>query len=109
MKAHFSAFAIFLMMSSGCATDINQVKQDAELLDNKVVTVGGEVISTTNLLVTKYYKLKDNTGQIVIISNQELPNKGESLRVKGTVHQYMKIGDTNMTVIKEIERNKSWY
>lgn len=109
MKVRVFIFALLLVSVSACSTKIEKVKQDAALLDNQVVTVSGKVISTTNLVVMKYFKLQDSSGQIAIISKQALPSEGESLTIKGTVHQYMKVGNTSMTVIKELERNKSWF
>lgn len=109
MRVRVLFFGLVLAIVSACSTKIEKVKQDAELLDNQVVTVSGKVISTTNLVVMKYYKLQDASGQIAIISKQPLPSEGESLTIKGTVHQYMKVGNTSMTVIKELERKKPWF
>lgn len=81
-----------------------------EILDNpaqyegKSVTVTGEVVEAANLIVIKYYKLDDGTGQIVVVTKGAVPRRGAKATATGAVHQAFSIGDESLTVIVEEPR-----
>jgi hypothetical protein len=85
------------------ATPIREVLDHPERYDGKSVTVGGEVESATNLLVVRYYRVKDATGEITVITPKAVPRRGARVRVRGIVHQAFAIGDQSLTVLNEQE------
>lgn len=89
---------------ASCTTSIQDVKDNIDKYEGKEVTVSGEVVETTNILVKKYYKIKDESGEINIITKESLPEKNTQVTVTGTVEKMLKIGDLEMLAIKEKER-----
>jgi hypothetical protein len=80
---------------------IGTVQGDLRTYDGQVVTVEGRVTETVNLLGFKTYQLKDDTGEIMVVTERGLPNKGDDVTVTGIVNQMFDIGGVNMTVIQE--------
>jgi hypothetical protein len=72
--------------------------------EGKSVTVTGEVVEAANLIVVKYYKLDDGTGQIVVVTKGAVPRRGAKVTATGAVHQAFSIGDESLTVIVEEPR-----
>ncbi len=89
---------------ASCTTSIQDIREDVDKYEGKEVTVSGEVIETTNILIKKYYKIKDESGEINIVTKEALPEKNTQVTVTGTVEKMLKIGDLEMLAIKEKER-----
>jgi len=83
------------------ATRIGDILDHPRDYDGKTVTVEGEVTDSTNLLVVKYYVVKDDTGEIHVVTDKAVPRKGEKVRVTGQVNQQLAIGDKSLVVIRE--------
>ncbi len=92
------------MFLASCATDIKEIKDNITEYNGKKVTVSGTVIETTDLLVTKYYELKDDTESIYVVPLGDLPNEGDEKKVTGIVDEKMKVGKSNFIVIKEVAK-----
>ena len=94
----------FLVLSS-CgglfSTPIGRILADPRAYAGKTVTVSGEVTQIFSLVVIKYFKLKDKTAEIVIVSDRPLPRIGTKIKVKGTVQEAFSIGDQQLIVINE--------
>ena len=69
--------------------------------ESKTVYIEGEVSEVFSLLVVKYFTVRDNTGEIIVITERILPKKGEKLKVKGRIVEAFSIGDKTLTVFKE--------
>jgi len=82
-------------------TSIGEIISNPRSYEDKVVNVYGEVIEKKSFLLIKYFKLKDTTGEIVIITKKALPSQGVRLEVKGTVKESFSIGDYQLLVIVE--------
>jgi len=80
---------------------IGTVLGDLRTYDGQVVTVAGRVTETVNLLGFKTYQLKDDSGEIMVVTDRGLPNKGDEVTVTGFVSEMFNLGGVNMTVIKE--------
>jgi hypothetical protein len=80
---------ISLLLISGCAKEINEVKQD-KYVDTQV-SVKGTVQGTIKLGSLSGYTLKDETGEIFVASNS-LPIEGDTKSVRGIVQKVPLIG-----------------
>ncbi len=102
-----SARRVFLLAwllascSSLLATKIGDILADPRKYDGKEVQVVGEVTDTTNLLVAKFFTVRDGTGEIVVVTERPLPRKGEKLAVRGTVREAFALGERHLLVIQE--------
>jgi hypothetical protein len=62
--------------------------------------VSGEVTQTLSFVFIKYFKVRDGTGEITIVTEKPLPKIGTKIKVKGTVEEAFSIGDKQLLVIK---------
>lgn len=90
---------------SGCdklfSTSIGKILADPRAYAGKTVTLSGEVTQIFSLIFIKYFRLRDETGEIVIVTDKPLPKVGAKIRVKGTVQEAFSIGDQQLIVIVE--------
>lgn len=77
------------MFLAGCATSIEEVKQEENL--DKEVTVRGEVENTVKFGELAGYTLTDDTGSIAIASDA-LPEEGKTKTVSGILKKNMFLG-----------------
>jgi aspartyl/asparaginyl-tRNA synthetase len=101
--ACYLAFAYFLksngsIKSKFITTNISELYQNP-LLNKKEVRIQGIVASSSNIGVISYFELQDNTGVITIISDVA-PLADSKVIVNGIYHQYFKIGERQISVIK---------
>ncbi len=92
---------LFTQCDSLLATDIQKILDNPEAYAEKEVTIHGTVGNVTDLAIIRYYKLTDNTGEIHVIAKNELPTRGETKTVMGTVNPVFKIGNLQVTVLEE--------
>ncbi len=59
---------------------------------------------SANVLVIRYYVVRDDTGEIHVITEGAVPQKGQKVRVTGTVIQAFSLGDSSLLVLKEARR-----
>jgi hypothetical protein len=76
------------------------VERPAEF-EGRTVTVSGTVVEAVNVLVLRYYKLDDGTGQLVVVTKRAVPAKGASVTARGVVHQAFALGSQRHTVLVE--------
>jgi len=95
------------LLLSGCShlfsTPINKILENPRDYGGKTVTVVGEVTEVNSLVFLKYFVVKDNTGEITVITKRPLPREGEKITVKGKVQEAFSIGDKQLIVIVENE------
>ena len=82
-------------------TPIGKIKSDIRNFDGKTVMVYGEVKDASSLLVAKYFIIKDDTGEITVITDNPLPKIGQKVRVTGMVKEAFSVGPYSWTVIIE--------
>ena len=102
--------AMLIIMAIGCdsglfPTPIGNILKNPRDYDGKIVHVKGQVTESFNLLLLKYFKLKDDTGEIVVVTDRILPKQGTSATVKGHVQEAFSIGDVQCIVIVEESEN----
>ncbi len=87
-------------------TPIEKILKNPRAYDGKTLTIAGEVTDRTSLMVIKFFKLKDKTGEITVITKRSLPAIGSKERVKGKVEEAFSLGDQQMLVFVEDAGNK---
>ncbi len=105
---HFlrSCFFLQLLLFSGCVSKIATVQQNIDRYKDQSVSVRGKVQETLTIpgIQTGIYQIKDNSGQIWVISSNQIPKRGERVLVKGTVSTSIEVlGKKFGTVIREID------
>jgi aspartyl/asparaginyl-tRNA synthetase len=83
------------------STPIHKILADPRAYAGKTVTVSGEVTRVLGLAFIKYFKIRDGTGEITVVTEKPLPKVGSKIKVKGTVKEAFSIGDQQVVVIVE--------
>jgi hypothetical protein len=97
---------IWYYLTSVDHTPIGKILNNPRDYDNKIITISGEVTDRTSLFFLKYFKLKDKTGEIVVVTDRALPVVGSKVRVKGKIEEAFAIGDQQMLVFVEDNNNR---
>lgn len=97
---------LFSLLLAGCAagwnaTPIGKIYAAPREYDGRNVTVSGTVTSGMNLILLKYFFLKDDTGEIPVITGGVVPAPGEKVTVTGEVKEAFALGDQRLIVIVE--------
>lgn len=95
------AFAAVVLAACAPVTPIRNIVDHPRDYADKSVTVEGKVKNVFSLLVVKYFTLEDDLGSIMVVTERPLPQKGERLKVTGTVREGFSLGDQTMTLIVE--------
>jgi hypothetical protein len=100
--------AAALMLLAGCAsvTPIGELLDNSTKYNGKTVRVQGEVREGAGGLGVGAYQLKDNTGQITVVSDRgNAPRKGSKVAVKGKFESLFSLGTAGVAVIREESRD----
>jgi hypothetical protein len=101
-------FAAALLLLAGCAsvTPIGELLDNSTKYNGKTVRVQGEVREGAGGLGIGAYQLKDNTGQITVVSDRgSAPRKGSKVAVKGKFESLFSLGTAGVAVIREESRS----
>lgn len=102
MRFRLILFVFLLPACQGIfSTPIQEILDHPRRYDGKTVTIEGEVQSSANVLLLRFYKVKDKTGEITVTTNHAVPRRGAKVRVSGVVRQAFVLGDENLTVLSE--------
>lgn len=82
-------------------TPIAEIHSNLRKFDGTSVTVRGEVEETYNLLGIKWFRLRDDSGSIVVVTQRGLPERGRELTTTGIVKEMFNLGGVNATVLQE--------
>jgi hypothetical protein len=88
-------------------TRVGDILKNPSQFDGKEVKVRGRVLDVVRLplLETKMYTLKDDTGQILVITAGDMPAMGAEARVKGIIQNVAIIGGQGVGLhLKESQR-----
>jgi hypothetical protein len=78
---------------------IEKVLSNPEAYAGKEVTIEGEVTDRTAFFgVVKFFKLKDKTGEIIVVTKGTFPPVKSKVRVKGRIDEAFPIGDQKLLV-----------
>ena len=100
--------AVTLVSCGIGTTKIGDIVSHPRDYADKEVTISGEVTEIFSLFVVKYFIVRDNSGEISVISEKPLPAKGENIKVKGIVKEAFSIGTkTALVLVEASEKSKS--
>lgn len=101
------AFVWFgLLVGTSCPlgrTSIRDILDHPRTYHGKKVTIAGEVTQGVNLLVVRYFIVRDATGEIPVVTQGAVPRVGERVRVTGIVNQAFALGDQSLVVLIETD------
>ena len=99
---------IFALVSCGIvATKIGDIVGHPRDYVDKEVTISGEVVETFSLFIVKYFIVRDNSGEISVVTEKPLPVKGEKIKVKGIVKETFSFGTkTALVLVEASEKSK---
>ena len=103
----FLPLAGVLFLLAGCAsvTPIGELLDNSTKYDGKTVRIQGEVREGAGGLGVGAYQLKDNTGQITVVSDRgSAPRKGAKVEVKGKFESLFSLGTASLAVVREESR-----
>ncbi len=82
-------------------TKIKDIYSDPQKYEAQKVTISGEVKESVNILMLKYYVVRDDTGEILVVAKKFVPMQGKKVQVVGIVSQTFAIGKQSYTAIFE--------
>ena len=96
--------AALLLLGAGCFaldlgfTEISEIVKNPSRFDGKEVKVKGKVVDVLKipLVETKLYTMKDESGDLVVVTGKELPSMDAQVRVKGTIQTVAIIGGKSL-------------
>ena len=100
--------AAALLLLAGCAsvTPIGELLDNSTKYNGKTVRIQGEVREGAGGLGVGAYQLKDNTGQITVVSDRgNAPRRGAKVQVKGKFESLFSLGTASVAVIREESRD----
>ena len=96
-----------LLLLAGCAsvTPIGNLLSNPAKYNGKTVKVEGEVTQSVGAIVAGGYEIKDNTGQLTVVSEgASPPPEGVKIGVKGIFQSLLTLGTKTLAVLKEQSR-----
>jgi hypothetical protein len=88
-------------------TDIEKIISNTAAYTGKEVAIEGEVTDRTALLgALKFYKLKDKSGEIIVVTRKSLPEIRSTMDVKGRIDDAFSLGDQKLVVFVEASVEK---
>ncbi len=88
--------------SRGHPTTIEKILSHPSEYQGKAVTIEGEVTDRTGFFVVlKFFKLKDRTGEITVVTKRSLPEIRSTVSVKGKIDEAFPIGDQKLLIFVE--------
>jgi hypothetical protein len=83
-------------------TNIGKIFSNPTAYAGKEVAIEGEVTDRTALFgVLKFYKLKDKSGEIIVVTKKSLPEIRSNMGAKGRIDDAFPLGDQKLMVFVE--------
>jgi len=83
-------------------TSIQNIVNNPSVYAGKELAIEGEITDRTSFFgVLKFYKLKDKSGDIIVITRKSLPEVKSSAIVKGKMDDAFALGDQKLVVFME--------
>ncbi len=81
------------LSAAACATkSIDRVLADPSRYRDRQVQIAGEVVDSYSLLGRGVYRVRDNSGQLWVLSERGVPRDGARVKVKGTIREPFNLG-----------------
>jgi len=88
-------------------TSIEKIVSAPGAYTGKEVAVEGEVTDRTSFFGSfKFYKLKDKSGEIIVVTEKALPEVKSTVNVKGRIDDSFSFGDRKLVVFVEVSAEK---
>ncbi len=101
-KKRFFLIVFVSILMFSCSTKVKTIMTNIEKYDGKEVTIKGVVENPTNLTITKFFFIDDDSGKKMrVVTKNALPKEGEKLKIKGKVVQRFKVGNFQWIILKE--------
>lgn len=101
----YAILGLLIIAMSSCSTlfptRINRILTNPRNYADKRVTISGTVTDTFSFVVVKYFTVRDDTGEMTVVSQRPLPEKGSTVKVTGTVQEAFSLGDQQLIVLIE--------
>ena len=110
LKKVIIAISIVIVIGAGVWYYFSQVHPTSiqKMVNNpgdykgKELAIEGEITDRTSFFgVLKFYKLKDKSGEIIVITKKSLPEVRSSAIVKGRIDDAFALGDQKLVVFME--------
>lgn len=105
VRRRIGSLVVAALLVGSCSglfpTPIGKIQASPREFHGKRVTVKGTVTESVNLLFVKYFMLRDESGEIPVVTERILPAKGETITAKGEVQEAFALGDQRWIVIVE--------
>lgn len=86
-------------------TPIRDIATAPAQFEGKEVKLKGQVQGATSLMGFRAYTLRDDTGEIAVVTSGELPATGQSVALKGTVKSAVIVGGKSVGLrVEETQR-----
>ena len=82
-------------------TFISKVLNNPNAYEGQMITIKGTVTERVSFMSVKYFRLKDRTGEIMVITVESLPSVGDKIAVQGMVHNAFSLGGEKILVFIE--------
>ncbi len=83
-------------------SQIQSILGNPKAYEGKEVTIEGEVTDRTSFFgVIKFYKVKDKTGEIIVVTKRTLPELKLIVRIRGRINDAFQVGDVTLVVFSE--------
>ncbi len=83
-------------------TRIEKILTSPKEFEGKEVTIEGEVTDRTSFFgELKFFKLRDKTGEIIVLTRRSLPQVKAIVSVKGRIDDSFPVGDQKLLVFIE--------
>ena len=84
------------------STKIEKIFSNPTAYTGKEVVIEGEVTDRTAFFgVLKFYKVRDKSGEIIVVTKKSLPEIRSSVNVKGRIDNAFSLGDQQSVVFVE--------
>jgi hypothetical protein len=88
-------------------TNIERISHNPGAYAGKEVAIEGEVTDRTALFgALKFYKLKDKSGEMIVVTKKSLPEMKSTMGVKGRIDDAFSLGDQKLVAFVENSSEK---
>jgi hypothetical protein len=88
-------------------TDIEKIVNNPAAYAGKEVAIEGEVTDRTALFgALRFYKLRDKSGEMIVVTRKSLPEIKSTMGVKGRIDDAFTLGDQKLVVFVENSTEK---
>lgn len=88
-------------------TNIEKIFSNPAAYTGKEVAIEGEVADRTALFgALKFYKLRDKSGEMIVVTKKSLPEIRSTMGVKGRIDDAFSLGDQKLVVFVENSTEK---